>query len=297
MDRISTPTKALDLFGVGKHGFRDGNLGSGILPTDLNAAFFNDWQEEMMTIIEANGFTPTAGLRTQVYQAIQFMIATATSGMKVPVRYTTTANVVLSGLGTQAGGDWPGAMTAGDRVLVKDQATGADCGIYVAAAGPWVRATDADGTNELFPSTVVSVQEGTAFGDSQWMQTTDGTITIGTTALVFARKDSGLSTSNFTGSNQSKATSGYQKLPGGLIIQWGYVSSQIGQASVTWPIAFPNALFTAVSNVADSSGSLINIMTKYVPAASGLTSGTFMLQQSVSNATASGGYSWIAIGW
>ena len=42
---------------------------------------------------------------------------------KQSVRYTTTGNINLSGLATQAGGDWPAALTAGDRVLVKDQAT------------------------------------------------------------------------------------------------------------------------------------------------------------------------------
>ena len=44
--------------------------------------------------------------------------------------------------------------------------------------------------------------------------------------------------SNFTGTNQSLATSGYQKLPGGLIIQWGFAT----EGPVTFPISFPTAL-------------------------------------------------------
>ena len=48
----------------------------------------------------------------------------------------------------------------------------------------------------------------------------------------------GVYTSNFTGSNQSLGSSGYQKLPGGLIIQWGKVSFSSGLAYVTFPIAF-----------------------------------------------------------
>lgn len=71
MDRISTSTKATDLFGVGKHGFRDGNLGAGILPTDLNAAYFNGMQEEIMAIIEGAGLVPSSGTLTQLATAIQ----------------------------------------------------------------------------------------------------------------------------------------------------------------------------------------------------------------------------------
>lgn len=47
------------------------------------------------------------------------------------------------------------------------------------------------------------------------------------------------STADFTGANQSlSASSGYQKLPGGLIIQWG---TGTGGTAFNFPIAFPNA--------------------------------------------------------
>lgn len=45
----------------------------------------------------------------------------------------------------------------------------------------------------------------------------------------------------FTGANQSLTGSGYQKLPGGLIIQWGTgTTASNGLATITWPIPFPN---------------------------------------------------------
>jgi hypothetical protein len=47
----------------------------------------------------------------------------------------------------------------------------------------------------------------------------------------------------FTGANQSLAASGYQKLPGGLILQWGKVTFSGGLASATFPIAFPAAIW------------------------------------------------------
>jgi len=49
----------------------------------------------------------------------------------------------------------------------------------------------------------------------------------------------------FKGANQSLANTGYQKLPGGLIIQWGTYSLAAKEGSkqaITFPVAFPTAL-------------------------------------------------------
>jgi hypothetical protein len=62
-------------------------------------------------------------------------------------------------------------------------------------------------------------------------------------------------TNDFTGSNQSLGTNGYQKLPGGLIIQWGEVSvSPDGTATVTWNTAYPTACLQAVCTQGDAFG-------------------------------------------
>ncbi|WP_234086746.1 hypothetical protein [Azonexus sp. R2A61] len=74
MDRITTSTKATDLFGEGKHGFRDGNRAAAIPATDLSAAFMNDLQEEICNVIESAGYALVAGDRTQLRQAIAKMI-------------------------------------------------------------------------------------------------------------------------------------------------------------------------------------------------------------------------------
>lgn len=54
-------------------------------------------------------------------------------------KYTTTGNVTLSALTTQGNGDWPGTMTGGDLVLVKNQTDPTKNGVYAAAAGSWAR--------------------------------------------------------------------------------------------------------------------------------------------------------------
>jgi len=104
---------------------------------------------------------------------------------KPSVRYTTTAAIGLAGLAVQAGGDWTGALTTGDRVLVKNQAAGKDNGIYAAAAGAWLRVADADGSVEVTSGLVVAVEQGATLADTRWQLVTDGAIVLGTTALVF----------------------------------------------------------------------------------------------------------------
>lgn len=124
----------------------------------------------------------------------------ARSGLdvKASVRVATTANITLSGEQTIDGV----SVVAGDRVLVKNQDTGSQNGIYVCAAGSWSRATDADVDAEVTPGLFTFVEEGTANADSGWVLTTNGSITVGTTSLAF---------SQFSGAGQVTAGDGLTK--------------------------------------------------------------------------------------
>lgn len=56
----------------------------------------------------------------------------------------------------------------------------------------------------------------------------------------------------FTGTNRSLAASGYQKLPGGLILQWGAVTySNIANINILFPITFPTQCFSVTSSIGD----------------------------------------------
>lgn len=74
MHRIDTATKAADLFGAGKHGYKDGDKANGIPATDLDAATFNALQEEIVGVIEGQGIALVKGNHTQLRQAITQMI-------------------------------------------------------------------------------------------------------------------------------------------------------------------------------------------------------------------------------
>lgn len=79
-------------------------------------------------------------------------------------------------------------LATGDRILIKDQSTGSENGIYtVNATGAPTRATDADASADVTAGLTVFISEGTTQGNSAWSVTNDAAITLGTTALVFTQ--------------------------------------------------------------------------------------------------------------
>jgi hypothetical protein len=101
--------------------------------------------------------------------------------------YMSTANITLSGLGTQAGGDWSASLTAGLRILVAGQTDATTNGIYTASSTGWTRATDFNSSTNIVPNSFVFVSKGTSYADTGWVLTTDGAVTVGTTSLTFAQ--------------------------------------------------------------------------------------------------------------
>lgn len=114
---------------------------------------------------------------------------------KNSVRIATTANITLSGLQTIDAVS--GAVD--DRVLVKNQTTGSENGLYLMKSGAWVRTTDADTSAEVTANLSVFVEEGATLADSQWRLTTNNPIVLGTTALTFGQIGSGSSYTGGTG--------------------------------------------------------------------------------------------------
>jgi hypothetical protein len=103
-------------------------------------------------------------------------------GFKAPCRVATTAAITLSGEQTIDGV----AIVAGDRVLVKNQASGVDNGIYIASTGAWSRALDFDGVRDARNGTLVYVTSGSANGGDVFAMTATDPVTVGTTSLSFS---------------------------------------------------------------------------------------------------------------
>ena len=140
--------------------------------------------------------------------------------VKASVRVATTANLgatysnsapsTLTNSGAQAAIAIDGVtLVANDRVLVKNQTAGAQNGFYkVTTVGSgsanWVltRTPDADAASELTAGAFTFAEEGTANGDNGYVLSTNGAITLGTTAITFEQ---------FSGAGQITAGNGLTK--------------------------------------------------------------------------------------
>jgi hypothetical protein len=96
---------------------------------------------------------------------------------KSPVLTATSGNITLSGLQTINGV----TVVAGDRVLVKDQSTASQNGIYIASASAWTYAVGADDWDEYIGA-IVFVSSGSLNGTA-WYCTAQPGGTLGVTAM------------------------------------------------------------------------------------------------------------------
>ncbi|WP_065759235.1 tail fiber protein [Pseudomonas defluvii] len=158
--------------------FADENPATGQVGSLIPSAWGNAVTQELLNVIKAAGFAPAEGQTNQLLKAIQGLVS---QGIKNSVRVATTGAIALSGVQTIDAI----VLVAGDRVLVKNQASGAQNGIYVVAAGAWVRALDADESVEVKPGMLVGVDAGTVNGGSVWRLSNATPPTLGATALTF----------------------------------------------------------------------------------------------------------------
>lgn len=105
---------------------------------------------------------------------------------KNSVRAASTGNLSLASPGASIDGI---SMVSGDRVLLKDQTTGSQNGIYIwnGAASAMTRSADANASSEVTTGMAVFVSEGTVNGDKAWILITDDPIVLDTTVLVFTQ--------------------------------------------------------------------------------------------------------------
>ena len=185
--------------------------------------------------------TPSTGVFTNISTSTGTISTTPTASFDIPNKqyvdnvaqglsfkqaclYATNGNITLSGLGAQGNGDWPSTLTTGSRILVKSQTTQADNGIYLCNASTWTRAPDMDTWAEV-PSSYCFIEQGSLYGDTSWVCTSDPGGTLGVTAITFVQF--GSSGTYTAGTGLTLAGSQFS------ITNTGVTAASVGSASKT----------------------------------------------------------------
>lgn len=158
---------------------------------------------------------------------------------KPSVLVATTTNITLSGEQTI-----DGVLTSASRVLVKDQSSTAQNGIYVTAAGSWTRATDMDAWAEI-PGAYTFVEQGSTQAEYMYVCTSDTGGTLGSTAITFSRIGGSATPTTTRGDiirrgvsadeRVAIGTSGYGLFSNGTDPAWtGFVPAGTGAVTRTW---------------------------------------------------------------
>lgn len=177
---------------------------------------------------------------------------------KSPVRAASTTNVNLASPGATIDGV---TLAANDRLLLKNQTTASENGIWVwtASGSALTRSIDADNNGELAPGASLSVTEGSTNADKVFMIISDAAITIGTTSQTWGQLAGGIT---YTGGNgvsvagsviSAVANTGVSVTGSGIGIDTSVVarkfSANLGNGSLT-SIAVTHSLGTQDVNVA-----------------------------------------------
>lgn len=192
------------------------------------------------------GVTPTA----DTHFAIKSYVDGVAQGLdiKEAARVATTANITLSGTQTIDGV----AVSADQRVLVKNQSTSSENGLYLCKASTWARTSDLAAGSDA-KSVFVFVSEGSTQADQGFVQTAD-TATVGTNGLTFTQ---------FSGSGSLTAGDGLDKsgnefsvdlkANGGLVIESTELAVDLAASSITGTLAISDGGTGATSASASRS--------------------------------------------
>ena len=165
----------------------------------------------------------------------------------------TDAAAILGGTVSTATDGTADAITATFAPVPRYPSNGVPLSVRATAANTTTTPTFTPNSGVIAAATIVKgnnlpLAVGDIAGAGHWLELAwDSTLSKWVLLNPAKGVIAGITVSDFTGSNQSLAANGYQKLPGGLILQWGTatVNDSVGGVAVTFPVAFPTACRTA----------------------------------------------------
>jgi len=246
--------------------FVDENPVTGTPGSLIPASWGNAVTQEVLNVIQAAGIVPTEGLNTQLLAALRGNGLFETASQFDSSRMLATTEFVQRAIGSCAGE----TSYTGDVVL-----TGADVGrlsvVNAAAtatlpeystvpAGSIITITSSWLAPGNFSVKAKNGEKLSAYnGDNGPFSFASGAV------AVFRRLrgggwslDSGDAALKYSPMfSSSLGVSGFQKHPSGMIEQWGSgVTDASGNAYVTFPVSFPNAVSSIVANHVGSGGAV-----------------------------------------
>ena len=212
----------------------------------LSAAFFGDLNGATSSATanklvkrDGNGNISVATPTDDGHAATKGYVDAARSGLDVKqsVRAATTGAILLAS-GLENGDTIDGVVLAtGDRVLVKNQGTASENGIYVVqSSGAPVRATDFDGAGEVSGGAFTFVEEGITNADAGFVVTSNGAITVGTDAITWAQFSGAGSITAGDGLTKSGSTINAVGTAGRISVSSDAIdidTTYVGQATIT----------------------------------------------------------------
>lgn len=249
--------------------------------TDANKPISTATQTALDAKLSLSGGTMTGALTlsgtpsADLHAATKAYVDNVVSGLNfhAPVRVATTANITLSGTQTIDGV----SVAVGDRVLVKNQTTQTENGIYVVASSGWARATDADNSpsGELAGGDFVFVTSGTVNAGFGYVCSNTTAITIGVTNITYVPFNAGQAVTAGTGLTEPT--------PGTLAVDSSVVQYRVTGISDT-EIGYLDGVTSAIQTQLDGKVSQVNGVVTTASTSSGVVRNTF-----VSTLTPSGG--------
>lgn len=216
--------------------FTDGDPIAGTPGTIVTADFMNMTMMELLNLITAAGLTPSKTTYTQVRDAVSALALAQAGNFPGFTQYTTTSTMSAADAGKViilgGGGSYTVTLPSGAAMPANGafHFFGQGATVTILRAGTDVISIGSATGGSSVTSFAMS---GSDFCTIVWRA---GGWTVISGTPLFAQGGGSFSAST--------GVSGYQKLPSGVILQWGIwtASATPGVASaVTFPIAFPNA--------------------------------------------------------